>query len=202
MPLNWNHPDLPDLLQQIQHALHTAPSDPTNPLRTAAFITASGSHPTARTVVLRRADADTRQLVFHTDARSAKLRELEQNPAVAWLFQHPGEQLQIRAAGTAARQSADELVRAAWAATPLPNRLNYCTTLPPGTPVNDPDAGLPAAWRHREPTREETETGWANFAVVITTFTRLEWLLLRPQGARRARFIWDGSAWSAQWLVP
>ena len=200
--MNWHTTDLPDLLRQIQHALQAAPSDPANPLRTAAFITAPASHPAARTVVLRRADTDTRQLVFHTDARSTKLRELERNPAVAWLFQHPGEQLQIRAAGTAARQPADELARAAWAATPLPNRMNYCTPLPPGTPVDNPDAGLPAAWRHREPTREETETGWANFAVVVTTLTRLEWLLLRPQGARRALFQWDGTAWSGQWLVP
>ena len=200
--MNWHTTDLPELLRQIQHALHTAPSDPANPLRTAAFSTASSSHPAARTVVLRRADADTRQLVFHTDARSAKLRELEQNPAVAWLFQHPGEQLQIRAEGTAARQPADESVRAAWAATPLPNRLNYCTTLPPGTALGDPDAALPAAWRHREPTREETEIGWANFAVVVTTLTRIDWLLLRPRGARRARFHWDGTAWSSQWLVP
>lgn len=200
--MNWHTTDLPDLLRQIQHALHAAPADPANPLRTAAFITAPGSHPAARTVVLRRADADTRQLVFHTDARSAKLRELEKNPAVAWLFHHPGEQLQIRAEGTAALHPADDLARAAWAATPPLNRLNYCTTLPPGTPVDNPDAGLPAAWRHREPTHEETETGWANFAVVVTTLTRLDWLLLRPQGTRRARFQWDGTAWSAHWLVP
>ena len=200
--MNWHTTDLPELLRQIQHALHTAPAAPTNPLRTAAFITASDSLPAARTVVLRRADADTRQLVFYTDARSAKLHELEHHPAVAWLFYHPGEQVQIRASGTAARQPADELARATWAATPLPNRLNYCTPLPPGTPVDNPDAGQPVAWRHREPTREETETGWANFAVVVTTLTRLEWLLLRPQGARRARFDWNGTAWSAQWLVP
>ena len=200
--MNWNCTDLPDLLRQIHHALQIALSDPANPLRTAAFVTAPDSHPTARTVVLRRADRDARQLLFHTDTRSAKLRELERNSSVAWLFYHPTEQFQIRAEGTATRHPPDELVRAAWATTPLPNRLNYCTTLPPGTPLNDPDAGLPAAWRHREPTLEETETGWANFAVVVTTVTRLEWLLLRPQGARRALFTWDGSAWSAQWLVP
>ncbi|GDY22913.1 pyridoxamine 5'-phosphate oxidase [Verrucomicrobiota bacterium] len=200
--MNWHTTDLPDLLRQIQHALHAAPADAANPLRTAAFITAPDSHPAARTVVLRRADTDTRQLFFYTDTRSAKLRELAQNPAVAWLFHHPGEQMQIRAEGTAALHPADDFARAAWAATPPLNRLNYCATLPPGTPVDNPDAGLPAAWRHREPTREETETGWANFAVVVTTLTRLDWLLLRPQGTRRACFQWDGTAWSAHWLVP
>ena len=200
--MNWTTHNLPELLDQLQQALHAAPAHPGDPLRTAMLATAAEPGPTARTVILRNAHSAARHLVFHTDARSAKLREISSNPAVAWLFHHPGEQLQIRAAGTAAVLHITDLVREAWTATPTLSRVNYCTLLPPGTPLAAPDAGLPAAWRHREPTREETEIGWANFTVVTTTITRFDWLLLRPCGARRARFDWDGSAWAAEWLVP
>ena len=204
--MHWNLTDLAALQHQIHHALAAAPTNPSDPLRTAAFVTSSDrgapAQPTARTVVLRRADADLRQLIFHTDARSPKLREIENHSAVAWLFHDPAAQIQIRAEGTARRAPTDELVRAAWDATPLANRSNYCTPLPPGAPLTDPAAARPAAWQHREPTLAETEIGWPNFAVLITTITRLEWLRLHPQGARRARFDWTGTAWTAHWLVP
>lgn len=196
--MNWNLTDLAALRQQIHHALAAAPANPSDPLRTAAFVTLAGTQPAARTVVLRHADFARRHLIFHTDARSPKLREIENHPAVAWLFHDPAAQIQIRAEGIAARAPTDDLTRAAWDATPLANRVNYCTPLPPGTPLAAP----PAAWPHHEPTLAETEIGWANFAVVVTTITRLEWLRLHPQGARRARFDWTGAAWTAHWLVP
>lgn len=200
--MNWLTTDLHQLLASLQQALHAAPANPADPFRTAAFITAAGPQPTARTVVLRRTDPDTRQLFFHTDTRSAKLRELAANPRVTWLFYHPLAAIQIRAEGTAAPLPNDASIRAAWLATPAPNRLNYCTTLPPGSSLEHPDASLPAALRQTGPTLQETEFGWPNFTIVATTVTRFEWLLLQPRGARRARFTWENSGWTSQWLVP
>ncbi len=136
--MNWLTTDLHELLASLQQALHAAPANPADPFRTAAFITAAGPQPTARTVVLRRTDPDTRQLFFHTDTRSAKLRELAANPRVTWLFYHPLAAIQIRAEGTAAPLPNDASIRAAWLATPPPNRLHYRTPPPPPSPPATP----------------------------------------------------------------
>ena len=155
-----------------------------------------------RTVVLRQVQPASRELVCQSDYRSRKCWEIRKNPQVRWLFYHPDEHIQIRAGGPAVVHQLDAVARAAWERTPLANRRNYCTPLAPGTRLADPDAGLAGRWKNGLPTLEETEVGWPNFAVIVTTVDQLEWLHLRPEGHRRAGFTWVGNQFSGHWLVP
>ena len=200
--MNWTTTNLDELLAQIWQALARGGAEEGNPLRTPALGTANEHEMSLRTVVLRHVNLASHELVCYADYRSRKIWEIRKNPQVRWLFHHPGEKIQIRAGGVAMVHQNNTVARAAWQNTPLANRTNYCTALAPGTRLADPDASLPARWKHVPPTREETEAGWPNFAVIVTTIDHLEWLHLRPDGHRRAGFTWMQNRFSGHWLVP
>ncbi len=200
--MDWTTANLDELVVQLWQGLERGGTEEGNPLRTPTFGTASELELSLRTVVLRQVHVASREFACHTDYRSRKIWEIRKNPQVRWLFHHPGEKIQIRAGGTALIHQNDSLARAAWQQTPLTNRLNYCTPLAPGTRLPSPDASRPARWKHCLPTLEETEVGWPNFAVIVTTIEHLEWLHLRPEGHRRAGFTWIENRFSGHWLVP
>lgn len=152
--------------------------------------------PQARTVVLRRADADTRTLTCLTDARSPKCGDLQARPQAALVFwsQRLGWQLRVTAQATVdttgpAVQAAWERVRQSAAAS------DYLMPRPPGAPL-DPD-GSPA------PTGTSDRH---HLAIVQLQVTRIDWLELHRDGHRRGR--WDGSSTDRAepagwvWLTP
>ncbi len=76
--------------------------------------------PSARIVVLR--GVDERGFVFYTDYRSAKSRDLDENPKAALVFYWRELGRQVRIAGTVQQVSRDESVRY-FNARPLESRL-------------------------------------------------------------------------------
>ena len=200
--VDWSTKNLDELLAQIWQVLARGVVEEGNPLRTPVFGTANEHEISLRSVVLRQVHGGSGELVCHTDYRSRKVWELRRNPQVRWLFYHPAEGMQIRAGGTAMVHQHNAVARAAWEGTARVNRINYCTALAPGTRLADPDAGLPVRWKHHPPTLEETEIGWPNFAIIVTTIDHFEWLHLRPDGHRRAGFSRQNDHFSGQWLVP
>ena len=64
------------------------------------------ARPSARVVLLKKVDADG--FVFYTNYRSAKARELEENPQAALVFYWVGLDRQVRVEGTVVRVSAEE----------------------------------------------------------------------------------------------
>jgi pyridoxamine 5'-phosphate oxidase len=72
---------------------------------TLATSTASG-RPSARVVLLKQVDDNG--FVFYTNYRSAKARELEENPQAALVFYWVGIDRQVRVEGTVSRVSAQE----------------------------------------------------------------------------------------------
>jgi hypothetical protein len=165
------------------------------PFRTLGLATvATDGTPDVRIVVLRGFDAAARRLSVHTDARSAKCRQLHTHPAVALLGWDPARRLQVRLHGRAAMHSGDAVARAAWDALTAVNRQLYRLRQAPGSPLPDPS---PAHYA------EGPEAlGFAAFVVLEVAFDRLETLRLTDQGQVRARFDFAADAVSAAWLVP
>ena len=161
-----------------------------------------GGEGRARVVVLRAADRDARRLRFHTDARSAKAEELRAQQRVELLFYDPAANLQLRARGDARVERHGPDADAAWAATRLFGRRCYMAPERPGADADRPASGLPEHLEGREPTLAESEAGRANFAVVLVTLERLEWLHLAHTGHRRGVLTWDGAGWGGRWLLP
>lgn len=198
----WDTRQLDSVLPQIWQALENGSRDVRHPFRTPVLGTNGPAGCALRTVVLRQADAANRLLACHTDYRTEKIRDLQPDPKVQWLFYHPDEKVQIRAAGDATIHHGDATAREAWERTPLPSRINYCTTAIPGTMIDDPELALPASVRSGELTLRSSEGGWTNFAVIHSRIHGLEFLQLNPQGHRRAAFTWSGDRFVGSWLVP
>ena len=148
--------------------------------------------PSLRTVVLRGFDAAAWTLRFHTDRRSAKAAELTADPRAMLHGYDPATQVQLRLAGRATLHHDDALAEAAWAAMPARSRLDYAAALQPGARVADP----PAAPRDATGAR-------ANFLAAVIRVETIDWLLLAPDGHRRARFDRDAAGTcTAYWIAP
>jgi pyridoxine/pyridoxamine 5'-phosphate oxidase len=152
----------------------------------------SGS-PRLRTVVLRGVCHDLSELSFHTDARSAKCRELSVHPACAMLFYDPRGHIQVRLEGRAQLHREDTVALAAWEKSTPQARQCYAIEPGPGTPIDDPRTAHFAADQLQ--LRER-------FVRVAVAIERIEWLYLRAEGHRRAAFANDGGRFTAHWLVP
>ncbi|MGD2015632.1 MAG: pyridoxamine-phosphate oxidase [Desulfobacterales bacterium] len=96
-----------------------------------------------RTVILRQVNMPDRILVFHTDARSAKVQEIMKSSQTSWLFYHPQKKVQLRILANTTLHADDAYADRQWADTSITSRLNYCASQPPGTPIDKPSSGLP-----------------------------------------------------------
>lgn len=200
---------LPNLVWRV---LNEGCSSWAHPMRTAAFATTDvDDAPAVRTVVLRAANAAPRTLVCYTDVRSAKVQHVQRRPAAALLFWDPTARVQIRAVGPVTVHCGDDVSAAAWAATPVVNRGNYRTALPPGAvtdgaadavaPVLAVSHAADAAFAADSQLR--AEAGFENFAVLRTKVERFEWLQLSEPFHRRASFVWDEKRgeYVGNWIV-
>lgn len=163
--------------------------------------------PDVRTVILRVCEPEPRTLVCHTDRRSPKLDHLTAEPRVGWLFYDASRKVQVRATAIATVHAEDALADARWEASSLSSRRCYLAPFIPGgeTPADHdgPHPNLPTDISDRLPTDAETAPGRAQFAVIRTQITSLDWLYLRYDGHRRARFTWDNDgALTAAWVMP
>lgn len=189
--------DLEATLQEAWRLLRRGAHDRRSPFHAPAFATQRGDgYPALRTVVLRAVDETQYKIRFHTDARSAKFREISANPRVAMHFYDAPKKVQLRIGGRATLHRDDELANAAWRATRPFSRACYRVAAMPGAIVGDPKA------LSCEDNTGEPEAGRENFAAVSVSIDCLEWLYLAAKGHRRARFSWVNGEVEGTWLVP
>lgn len=156
-----------------------------------------------RTVVLRHVDRDQLLISFHTDARSRKFEELLEDPRLAIVFYDAPEMTQLRIQATASVHQSNARAREVWKAVPPGSRRCYLQEGPPGLPWAWPASGLPPDLEERAPSREESERGFFNFAVVDCRVTRMDWLYLSHAGHRRAFFTYDEvGVLKGNWSLP
>lgn len=155
--------------------------------------------PRSRVMILRHVDIAARTLRLHTDMRSEKIGEFAADPRVAMIGYDAGDKAQIRIEGVARLHHDDAIADAAWAASQRMSRACYGTNPAPGSVLDaGGDFALPDAQND-----EALAAGRANFAALVITTMRMEWLYLAFEGHRRARFIWDETgAATSEWLVP
>lgn len=162
------------------------------PFRTPAVASAGADGPDLRTVILREALPQQRQVLFYTDARSPKVGQMGRQNAISWMFYDPARQLQIRARGSASLHGDDMLARRCWDACSEAGRRNYSGAHAPGSALPNP---LPQF-------STGADSGRENFLVVASELSYMDVLLLGAQSNRRLGLTWNGSGWTAGWLSP
>lgn len=188
--------DLDLTLVEAWSLLSDGASGRKSPFHTPAVATVGpDGRPAVRTVVLRAADPDAWRVRFHTDARSAKVPEIEANPAIEIHAYDAERKIQVRLACRAGLHRSDGIAEDAWRNCPEGCRQIYRTRPTPAATVASPG----------DVTAEDGgdgEAGRGNFCVVECEVEALEWLYLAAKGHRRARFARENGRLSKQWLVP
>ncbi|AXF24489.1 pyridoxamine 5'-phosphate oxidase [Burkholderia pyrrocinia] len=154
--------------------------------------------PKVRTIVLRQVSRADRVLSFHTDARSEKVAELRRDPRIAIVANDLDALVQIRAEGVASICDDEAQRRAIWQSSRPHTLLLYRAPLPPGTPVESPEAAHVVASQSTAPAAD----GYENFCLLHVTVARIDWLELARAGHRRAVFDLNESGYDGRWIAP
>ncbi len=159
-----------------------------------ATVGADGA-PRARTVVIRSVDADARQIAFHTDRRSPKVRELQSDPRVTVIGYDMEARRQVRIEGLARLHIGDNEALGAWSASRADTRVNYQSETAPGEEIARPGDA------NKRPSADE-KAGFSHFCRVVVEVSKIDWLDLATDGHRRACHIWNGADWDSAWVAP
>lgn len=172
------------------------------PFHFPVFGTQGIEGPELRTIVLRKAIRDKKQLIVHTDIRAEKIKQIEDNSNVSLLFYDKIRRVQLRIKAVAQLHFQDDLAKAEWENCRPSSRRAYLGKTP-GNISAVMAHGLPEHLYGQVPSIEESEAGFVNFAVISCKVTFIDWLWLYHQGHRRAQFTYDQKGeWSADWVMP
>ena len=164
--------------------------------------TIENGKPQNRTVVLRRVIKENNALIFHTNKRSGKVKEISANPNISWLFYSKENKIQLRLSGTAIIHKKDALFSEQWYSSRLMSRKCYLTEHDPGSSIDDHDDYLTQSLKEGIPTEEESELGKINFAAVETVINSIDWLYLKASGHQRTKFTINKNRFEGKWIVP
>ena len=191
-----------EILKKIWKHLDLGVLDREHPFHTPVFATENGKAPSLRVVVLRRFWRKPPTLAFHSHSGAPKIEEIKANPKVSFLFYHPQKKFQLRINGSATIHTDDELADEQWMATGLFSRRCYVGEAP-SKESKKPTCGLPEDLIERQPTKEESERGRANFVVISSTIDVIDCVELDVKGNRRSLFVWnENGALETKWLTP
>ncbi len=158
-----------------------AASEPPHEWRVAVLATLDDGQADARSIVLREVDAAERRLVFYTDARSPKVRQIESSPQGTLIFYSRELGWQLRMQVRLAVETAGLAVSSRWARLQTSaGARDYLSAAAPGSPLDAPLADL-------------GERG--HFAMIEAMAETVDWHELHPEGHRRALLGGNGSRW-------
>ena len=179
---------LPTTWQFIEEGVHRRDSAAHTPALCTIGI---DGHPNVRSMVLRAANRGDRTLVFHTDNRSSKIREILSSSRASVLFYDAKEKIQLRLKCELSIYLNDKQTKERWNDMQEMSRICYQTEFSPGEVIDFPQ------------TQNRLADGFSNFAVLEARIYCLEWLYLSSKGNRRAIFRWTTSGEETKdWLVP
>jgi len=164
--------------------------------------TTNGKIGDCRTVVLRAMDTQAGVLSCWTDIRSSKVSDLKLFPKMTWCFWSKSQSLQVRVEGKTQVLHLTKEARIIWDEIPPKNRKDYCSNLGPGSILKG-EKSHPTWWGQEEQmTKEMTDYGFDNFAVILTEIQKIDMLHLHREGHQRAGFEKEMGEWKKNWLVP
>lgn len=182
--------NLDELLVHSWELLKAATTDRKSPMRLGIVGTQNATDVNLRTVVLRQVKGE--KLLFYTDFRSPKVKELQANNTISWLFYDSTQQVQLRLYGRVNLLHNSPECLGIWKKMPDYAKKDYITSQAPSsnleaTAVSSYLSNLDAS----------------NFCVVVSNIYKIDYLKLQRAGHIRVKFEKNSSdQWEGIWLVP
>ena len=187
---------------KIWELLKTGLSNRDLPFHIPVFICGQDTNTDGRMVVMRGINKKDKNLWFHTDIRSKKIRTLKTNPIASLLFYDKEEKVQLRITGKTKINYQNNITKKSWNKTAHMSRQCYLGNKAPGSESILPTSGLTEEIDNHKYSIEESEIGYKNFCVVEIFIESIEWLYLAARGHRRAYFTLKNSSVEKKWLIP
>lgn len=195
--------DLNELVNHIWDVLEIGAQAPAHPYHTPTLGTVGTNGPSLRTVILRQVAPQERSLIFHSDSRARKIKEIQNNSRITWLFWSPDSNEQLRLMGEASLHFDDELANSVWQSSHPKSLKIYMKPIAPGTEIDDPQSGLPEGVESAKlSNHDEVEEGRKYFAVVRTRIDEIDFVHLHKDGNYRAHFKWGQQGKTSSWIIP
>jgi|TARA_R110002110_G_scaffold281011_11_gene495604 pyridoxamine 5'-phosphate oxidase len=175
-------------LEEAKLELINGHSKKRHPFRYFVLATNENGQPKQRTVVLRKTLSDL-SLVFYTDSRTQKIKDIQNNSEFSALFYHPKKLLQIRVEGKAELITDQEQIATYWHTIQEASRKDYTVNIAPGTPIKNPD----------DIHYESKENYFCPVKLVPNT---IEYLRLKRPNHLRILFSRIDTGWSGEFLAP
>lgn len=182
--------ELSDHWQACWARLAEGAGSPDSPFHQGVLATLSPDGAQARYVVLRDVDAESGELIFHTDARSMKIRHLALDPRASWCFY--GDRLQLRAQGNVELLTVEDsdVAEQAWLSLSDTQRAMYLGDAAPGSVL--PPAGVSLT----------EDASPRQFRLARMQLQSLDALWLKRDGQVRRYFERSTEGWKESVLVP
>ena len=180
---------LEELPARIFNLLSLAVSHKEHPLRFAVLSTVVENLPKSRYVVLRDITQDD-QLIFFTDSRSEKVRQLALNPGSSIVFFDSVEQLQISLTATVTMHQNDDKAEAYRSQLSDFQKKSYTSVYSPGSLLDHPVKA------------HEWNLENDYFMVLECKPIEMEILQINGYAHIRARFTNKKGIWTGNWISP
>ena len=152
--------------------------------------------PNTRNIVIRDFSEEKLTIRFHTDKRSSKISDIQNNNKISLLGYERKDRLQIRFDAEATIIDSDEFLLDIWKSMYPMSRECYRVIESPGSKIksledikfeDDDDQGL---------------NGFENFVAVSCDIQSIEVLYLHHAGHLRASYINNNGKLNGEWIVP
>ncbi|MBD3748240.1 MAG: pyridoxamine 5'-phosphate oxidase family protein [Sphingobacteriales bacterium] len=193
---------LDQILKDCWQRLADGAQSPKHLFHFPVISTLNKDFPESRVVVLRAVNPKEHTLIFYSDVRSPKIRQIKESPNVSWVFYDAKSRIQIRIKAKAVLHFKDEISLEAWENSRLESKKVYLSQQVPSSKVDEPTDGLPQDLKMVNLTEENLKSGYENFVVVKTEVLELDWLFLAHHEHRRARFMKELEGFNMEWIQP
>ena len=196
------HNDLDKIYSKIWQLLKSGLSNRDAPFHIPTFICGEGKNFDGRMVVLRGVSEKNKNVWFHSDIRSKKIKILKKNPQATLLFYDKKEKIQLRVSVKTEINYQNNTTKKAWERTPYMSRQCYLGEKTPGTNSPVPTSGLSGDVDNFKYSIKESEVGYRNFCLIESFITYIDWLYIVPKGHRRAHFVLTNNKVEKKWIIP
>ena len=156
----------------------------------------------SRIVVLRKFNENNLKLNFHTDFRSPKIINLQNNNLANFVFYDFKLKIQLRIKTFSIINNKNDVSKNAWEQTRLSSRKCYLTRKAPSSITTLAEDGIPNHLKSIDPSLDESEKGYENFTVIENEILNIDWLYLQSSGHQRMKIDFKNFKPFFKWIIP
>tara|TARA_S200000501_G_scaffold334691_1_gene338882 strand:- start:350 stop:952 length:603 start_codon:yes stop_codon:yes gene_type:complete len=177
-----NKSDLEGIYKREKKYLFKAVKDGKSPYHIFTLSTINNDYAESRMVVLRKVNTNPFKLFFNSDIRSPKANQLKNNKYCNVLFYDSIRRIQMRFKCFITINYKNNISQELWNQTALQSRKCYMGPYSPSSKLNKWHPNVPIECIERDPSKEESQSGYKNFMNIELNIIKADILELHYNG--------------------